>query len=283
MKRILLQLDTDAMPSVFDRVVAVDAGVDEIFSYGGVTPENVMGLVHGLMFTRGPADLSHSAIFIGGSDMAAGEAVLKKVWKTLFSPLTVSVMLDSNGSNTTAAAAVRVAASHLTLSNTRAVVLGGTGPVGERAARILAREGAEVVVASRSIERAEASCERIRTAVPNAKVIPSLSTPSAIASLAAGTQLLLAAGAAGVQFLSQEERQQWGDLKVAIDLNAVPPVGLEGIKVTDRAAMQGDVLCYGAIGIGGGKMKLHKQAIHRLFESNSTVLDVNEIYDLPRQ
>jgi hypothetical protein len=73
MKRILIQLDTDPQPSVFDRVVAVDAGVEELFSYGGVTVENVEPLVHGAMFTRGPADLKNTAIFVGGSDVAAGE------------------------------------------------------------------------------------------------------------------------------------------------------------------------------------------------------------------
>ncbi|MCA9093493.1 MAG: bifunctional NADP-dependent methylenetetrahydromethanopterin dehydrogenase/methylenetetrahydrofolate dehydrogenase, partial [Planctomycetaceae bacterium] len=62
MKKILIQLDTDVFPSSFDRVVAVDAGVDELFSYGGITPENVVGLVHGAMFTRGPADLKNTAI-----------------------------------------------------------------------------------------------------------------------------------------------------------------------------------------------------------------------------
>ena len=54
-RKILIQLDTDPHPSVFDRVVAIDAGVDELFSYGGVKPEQVAGLVHGAIFTRGPA------------------------------------------------------------------------------------------------------------------------------------------------------------------------------------------------------------------------------------
>ena len=57
MKRILIQLDTDAHPSTFDRVVAVDADVDELFSYGDVGQGNVTGLVHGAIFTRGPHDL----------------------------------------------------------------------------------------------------------------------------------------------------------------------------------------------------------------------------------
>ena len=102
---ILVQLDTDPLPSVFDRVVAVDSGVQHLFSYGGVTPQNVTPLVHGCIFTRGPKDLRATAIFIGGSDVAAGEALLGAVRADL-NPFTVSVMLDSNGANTTAAAAM---------------------------------------------------------------------------------------------------------------------------------------------------------------------------------
>src|SRR5438445_11776348 len=108
-RKILIQLDTDPHPSVFDRVVAVDAGADHIFSYGSVKPEHVRGLVHGAMFTRGPKDLHCTAVFVGGSDVAAGEAVLEAVRKTLLPDwgLQVSVLLDSNGANTTATAAVR--------------------------------------------------------------------------------------------------------------------------------------------------------------------------------
>ena len=64
MKSILIQLDTDSHPSTFDRVVAVDSDVEQLFSYGDVTPENVTGLVHGAMFTRGPEDLKNTAIFL---------------------------------------------------------------------------------------------------------------------------------------------------------------------------------------------------------------------------
>src|SRR5436190_16453301 len=124
MKNILIQLDTDPFPSVFDRVVAVDSDVDELFSCGGVTPEQVEPLVHGAIFTRGPKDLARTAIFIGGSDVAAGEALFAKVRKSFYGPLRVSVMMDSNGSNTTAAAAVLSARKHLALQGTSALVLG---------------------------------------------------------------------------------------------------------------------------------------------------------------
>src|ERR1041384_6244290 len=106
MRKLLIQFDSSPHPSVFDRVVAYDGGADEVMSYGGVTPEAVRDLVHGCIFTRGPKDLRHTAIFIGGTDMAAGERLFAAVQKTFFGPMRVSVMLDSNGSNTTAVAAV---------------------------------------------------------------------------------------------------------------------------------------------------------------------------------
>src|ERR1700730_7664913 len=72
-RKILIQLDSDAQASVFDRVVAIDAGADEVFSYADVKPEQVRDLVHGAIFTRGPKELKSTALFIGGSNVAAGE------------------------------------------------------------------------------------------------------------------------------------------------------------------------------------------------------------------
>src|SRR5258708_5557374 len=171
-RKILIQLDTDPQPSVFDRVVAVDAGADHIFSYGSVKPEQVQGLVHGAIFTRGPKDLHRTAIFVGGSDVAAGEAVLDAVRAALLPDwgLQVSVLLDSNGANTTAAAAVRAAARHVELRGVPALVLGGTGPVGQRVARLLAHEGADVRLASRQAARAQAAALAIREKLTGAKV-----------------------------------------------------------------------------------------------------------------
>src|SRR3954464_5202842 len=125
--KILVCFDTDPQPSVFDGVVAVDAGVDHLFRHGGVTGDAVRDLVYGAMFTRGPADLKNTAVFIGGSDVGAGEVLLSQAQKCFFGPMRVSVMLDSNGANTTAAAAVLSAKKHAPLQNSRVTVLGGTG------------------------------------------------------------------------------------------------------------------------------------------------------------
>jgi hypothetical protein len=279
---ILIQLDTDAQPSVFDRVVAVDAGVDHLFSYHGVRPEQVEALVHGAIFTRGPADLHRTALFVGGSDVAAGEQVLGAVKEVMRKAgLSVSVMLDSNGSNTTAAAAVRAAVRHTDVGSSTALVLGGTGPVGQRAALLLARNGAKVRIGSRQVERAEAVCRAIRAQLPTANVtaVPTATSADGPKALE-GCDLVIAAGAAGVVVLPKKLRVACPTLRVAIDLNAVPPVGIEGIEVFDKAVTRDGAVCYGAIGVGGTKMKIHRAAINHLFERNDLVLDAEEIYDL---
>ncbi len=86
--------------------------------------------------------------------------------------------------------------------------------------------------------------------------------------------------AAGVQLLSSAQLSQHKNVKVAIDLNAVPPAGIEGIGVMDKAVERQGRFDYGAIGVGGLKMKIHKAAIRSLFERNDAVLDAEEIFSL---
>ena len=280
---ILVQLDTDALPSVFDRVVAVDAGVQNLFSYGGVTPENVMALVHGCIFTRGPKDLHKTAIFIGGSDVTQGEAVLSAVKKHLIPAygLSVSVMLDSNGANTTAAAAVRAAGRHIDLNHVPSLVLGGTGPVGQRVARLLARHGGHVRIGSRQADRAEAVAARIRAEIPDAKVEgASVGSSSDGPKALEGRELVIAAGAPSAVLLPKKIRQSCSTLRVAIDLNGVPPAGIEGVELGDAGVHRDGLVCYGALGVGGTKMKIHRAAIADLFTKNNLTYDIDEIYAL---
>jgi hypothetical protein len=280
-RNILIQLDSDVHPSVFDRVVAVDAGAEMIFSYGGVKPEQVRDLVHGAIFTRGPKDLKHTALFIGGSDVVSGEILLAEALKHMIPQygLRVSVLLDANGANTTAAAAVRAAARHLDLKSAKALVLGGTGPVGRRVALLLARQGATVRVGSRQQTRAASVCDSLRQRIAGLNVEPaSITDAASLTAALAERALVIAAGAAGVVLLPLAARKACPMLKVAIDLNAVPPLGVEGAGVGDKGVERDGVICYGAIGVGGMKMKIHQAAVARLFQSNDQVLDAEQVY-----
>ena len=278
--KILVCLDTDPQPSVFDGVVAVDAGVEQLFRHGGVKPDAVRDLVYGAMFTRGPADLKNTAVFIGGSDVEAGEELMAAARVSFFGPMRVSLMLDSNGANTTAAAAVLTAAKHVTLADSTVTVLGATGSVGRRVVRLLATAAREVRVASRQLSRAKLVCESIsKHSTANLEPCETRNEDSILAALG-NASVVIAAGAPGIELLPERIRSACKELQVAIDLNAVPPAGIAGIGSQDKAKENGGQICYGAIGVGGLKMKLHKAAIRRLFDSNDAVLDAEEIYAL---
>jgi hypothetical protein len=282
--RILVQLDTDEQASVFDSVVAIDAGVEHLLPHADVRPGNVRQRVHGAIFTRGVDDLRFTALFVGGSDVAAGEDVLAEVLRSFLGPLRTSVMIDSGGANTTAAAAVLAAAKHVDLSATTALVLAATGPVGQRVVRLLARQGAIVRAGSRSMDRARAVCEAVGKRVDGAHVSAHAThNEEQMAEALRGAQIVFAAGAAGVELVSDATRRRAEGLKVAVDLNAVPPLGIAGVKVTDKAQERDGASCYGAIGVGGTKMKIHRAAIQSLFESNDRVLDAEEIFEIGRQ
>jgi hypothetical protein len=279
-RKLLLQLDTSPQPSVFDRVVAYDGDADEVMSYGGVTPSTVLELVHGVIFTRGPKELHNSAIFIGGSDMAAGEQLLEAVRKAFWGPMRVSVMLDSNGSNTTAVAAVmKLEQAAGGVQGRRVVVTAGTGPVGLRASGLFARAGADVTLTSRRQPAPavlDALRERFRGTVRGTPMADALAAHAVLD----GVELILNCGPAGTRLVPREAWAGRAGLRAAADLNAVPPLGVEGIEVTDNGVERHGTIVFGALGIGGLKMKIHKACIARLFQQNDLILDVETIAEI---
>jgi len=284
MRKLLLQLDSSKLPSVFDRVVALDAGADEVLSYGGIAEADVRDLIYGAIFTRGPKDLKNTAVFIGGSEMAAGERLLAAAQKTVFKPFTVSLMLDSNGSNTTAVAAVakmRQAAGDV--RGQRVVIVAGTGPVGIRAAGLFAKAGAEVVITSRTRETGERARDLVVLRFGGTVRSVAMAAASDAADACGGAVLLLNAGPAGVQLVPRRIWTNCPGLKVVADLNAVPPLGVEGVEATDDGVTRDGVVCFGALAVGALKLKVHKACIARLFERNDLVLDAETIADVARE
>jgi methylenetetrahydrofolate/methylenetetrahydromethanopterin dehydrogenase (NADP+) len=284
MRKVLLQLDSSRLPSVFDQVVAYDAGADLIMSYGGVTEGDVRDLIHGCIFTRAPKDLKNTAVWIGGNNMSAGEQLLAIAQDTLFAPFKVSIMLDSNGSNTTAVAAVvRIEQAVGDLRGKSAVILAGTGPVGQRAAGLLSKGGASVTITSRKPEQGDRARRAIGERFGVEVAVRTMTDPGHCAEVLDGAAILLNSGPAGVLMAPKAAWTGCASLKVAVDLNAVPPLGIEGVELTDSGVERQGVKVYGAFGVGGFKTKLHKACIAKLFERNDLVLDAETIAEVARQ
>jgi threonine dehydrogenase-like Zn-dependent dehydrogenase len=264
--------------------VAYDAGADVVLSYGSVTEGDVRDLIHGCIFTRGPKDLHNTAVWIGGNNMSAGEQLLAMAQDALFAPYSVSIMLDSNGSNTTAVAAVvKIEETIGDLRGRKVLILAGTGPVGQRAAGLLARDGAEVTITSRKPEQGEKARQFISARFSVQVEAVTLNDPSKLPELLDGVEVLLNSGPAGVQMVPRAAWDRAEGLEIAVDLNAVPPLGIEGIEVDDAGGMRGKVVAFGAFGIGNFKTKLHKACVARLFTRNDLVLDAEAIAEIARE
>jgi threonine dehydrogenase-like Zn-dependent dehydrogenase len=282
-QKLLVQLDSSPHPSVFDRVVAFDGGAEQVMSYGGIAEDAVRDLVHGAIFTRGPRDLHNTAIFVGGTDMAVGERLLKAVTKSFFGPMRVSVMLDSNGSNTTAAAAVsRLRQAAGEVRGRRVVITAGTGPVGVRAAGLFAAAGAQVVITSRK-PADPALLSGLEQRFGGKVQAVTMADPSQASQVLDGAQLLLNTGPAGVVLVPRDAWAGRDGLIAVADVNAVPPAGIEGVEAMDDGIRRDGVTVFGALGVGKLKMKVHKACIRKLFEKNDWVLDAESIADVAEQ
>jgi methylenetetrahydrofolate/methylenetetrahydromethanopterin dehydrogenase (NADP+) len=202
----------------------------------------------------------------------------------LFDSFSVSIMLDSNGSNTTAVAAVvKIEETLGDLRGKKVLILAGTGPVGQRAAGLLAKDGAEVTITSRKPEQGEKARQFIsaRFNVPVEAV--TLNDPSSLPELLQDVEVLLNSGPAGVQMVPRGAWTAAKSLKIAVDLNAVPPLGIEGIEVNDNGNKRNGVVVFGAFGVGNFKTKLHKACVARLFTRNDLVLDAEAIAEIARE
>jgi NAD(P)-dependent dehydrogenase (short-subunit alcohol dehydrogenase family) len=204
--------------------------------------------------------------------------VLAAVRRKFFGKFRVSVMFDCNGSNTTAAAAVAWLAHGRSLAGKRAVVLGGSGPVGQRAAVLLAREGANVAITGRKREVVQAACDSIHARFGIVVQAVEAPTNAERGAAVAGAQIVLATGAAGVTLLDEKQWQDSPTLELVADANASPPAGIDGVGQSDRGLAKHGKILFGSLGFGALKLALHRACVARLFEQNDLLLDAEEIY-----
>ena len=286
MKKVLVQLDTDQHPSPFDAIVAYDAAVDVLLSYGSVTPEQVKDLVQGAFFTRAPNDLSSMAVWVGGSDVSEGEKVLDAVQTAYFGPFRISAMHDSDGCNTTAATAIALIAKGRDLDGRRAVII-GVGPVGLRSATLLRQEGCDVLAVTIPADVLGTDSYRTPRGLAVAEQLGiEAREPSDRAEMEAALEdanIVLASGPAGVQVLREEVWSANPTLELLADYNAAEPLGIEGTKATDDMVEYDGKIVLGALAIGGPKMKVHKACVRRMFERNDQVLDTDAVYAIAKE
>ena len=271
-KKYLLHMLTSAKNlSPFDANMAYDAGWDACIPYIQVESGEVKGLVEDAIFSRGPSGVKRTGLFIGGRDMHEAMEMLETCQKSMVPPFVVSAFADPSGAFTTAAAMVAKVEKALRdghgegLSGQRIVALGGTGPVGSAAAVIAANAGARVTILGRQKEKSDHAAELCNQKYGTDSTIDGEANDQ-LDQLLGETDVVFASAAAGIQLVSKEQMANAPRLKVAADVNAVPPSGIHGLGVMDDGSPIEDSQS-GAVGIGAlaiGNVKYQTQ--HRLLQ-----------------
>lgn len=277
---ILHMLTPGKQMSPFDINMAADAGWQLVPTYTDVTLDAVTGLTQDAIFSRGPKGVARTGLFIGGRDVLLAADMLKRAKDSMVKPFVVSAMADPSGSYTTAAAMVACVEAQLkkrgeTLADQRVAILGGTGTVGRIAGVLAAREGAQVVLSSRhGIDVAEEAARETGQRFEATLHGVSGGDREAIRRSIAEADVVLATAAAGVQVISAEDLRFAKRLKVAADVNAVPPEGIAGVGVMDdgKPLAGTQAVGIGALAVGNVKYQTQHRLLVRMRETDKPVM-----------
>lgn len=291
---ILHMLTTAKNLSPFDVNMAMDAGWVAAIPYINVEPSEVMGLAQDVIFSRSPKGLKKTGIFIGGRDTKQAMDMLKTAKNAMFSPFEVSVFADPSGAFTTAAGMVAAVEKELsnkfntTLEGKNILSLGGTGPVGQIAAVIAAQAGANVRIIGRQLEKAQRIADLCNDEFGDGKIAIEAGVDADKGEYIKTTDIVLATGAAGIELLNADHIASATQLKVAADVNAVPPSGIAGLDAFDNgkvlASSTSGAIGIGALAIGNVKYQAQSRLLKKMIESDKPVyLHFEHAFEVARE
>jgi methylene-tetrahydromethanopterin dehydrogenase len=280
--------------SPFDVNMALDAGWTSAIPYLHVESGEIQALVQDAIFSRSPGGLKRTGIFIGGRDAKMAVDMVRSAAKAMVPPFGVSVFADPSGAFTTAAAMVAVVEHelatkfHMDLKGKKVLALGGTGPVGQIAATLAAKAGAVVKIIGRQLEKAQTIATLCDTEFGDGQTQIEGDADANKAELIKDADIVFATAAAGIQVLSAELVAAAPQLKVAADVNAVPPSGIAGLDAHHRgnpiAGSQSGAVGVGALAIGNVKYKTQSALLKRMRETDKPVyLSFDDAFELARE
>lgn len=292
---LLFYLDTDLKASPFDICMAYDVGYNAVIPYENVTPEEAKIIVQDALLSRGPKAVKHTAFLIGGKSAEKAEEVFKAVKDSMFPPFKTSIIVDPAGAYTTAAAMVAKAEHALSKSKLgelkdKTCAILGTGSVGQIAAVLLAKLGCNVMIVSLNPKRVDGKEHAEGIAALLAKdhgvqvqgiFAP---TPASKIDILKKADVVMCAGIRGVRIIDKEMLNEVKTMKVLLDINAVPPFGVEGIELKDdmREMLPG-IFTIGALTVGDLKHKLEKEILREARSDGKEVYNYNVALPLARK
>ena len=292
---LLFYLDTDSKASPFDICMAYDAGYNAVIPYENVTPEESKTITLDALLSRGPKGAKNTVFLIGGKNAEKAEEVFEAVKASMFPPFKGSIIVDPAGAYTTAAAMVAktenaLLASKLGQLNEKTCAILGTGAVGQIAAVLLAKMGCNVIIASLNPKRTDGKEHAEGIAKTLAKdhgvQVQGIFAPTAADKIEIlnKAEVIMCAGIRGVTIIDKEMLNAVKNMKVIVDINAVPPLGAEGIELKDdMREMAPGIFAIGALAVGELKHKLEKEILREARSSGKELYNYNTALPLARK
>jgi methylene-tetrahydromethanopterin dehydrogenase len=293
--QLLFFLDTEKIASPFDVCMAYDAGFNAVIPYENVTPEAAKTIVQDAIFSRGPKGANHTCFFVGGKDIIKAEEISEVVKNSMFPPFEASVIIDPGGAYTTAAATVakveEALVSHkLGSLGRKTCAVFGTGAVGRIIAVLLTKLGCDVTIASLNPKRVHGDeyAAQVAKALHNkygAAVQGVFApTPEKKLEILKKTEVIFCAGTRGVRVIEKKLLQKLKLMKVMADINAIPPLGIEGIKLEDnmREIVPG-IFAVGGLTIGRLKHKVEEEMLKVVRSNGKGIYHYNFALELARK
>ena len=292
---LLFFLDTDPRASPFDICMAYDAGFSAVVPYENVTPEEAKRIVQDAMFSRGPKGAKATCFFIGGRNDEKAEEVLEIVKNTMFPPFVSPIIIDPRGAYTTSAAMVAKvedALSNHNLGNLsdKTCAIFGTGSVGRTTAVLLARLGCEVIIVSTNPKRSD-GVKYIESVAESLLKRHGVTVQGVYApkwedkvQVLKKADIIFCAAAPGIRIIEADMLEELKLMKVMVDINAVPPLGIEGMKLEDdmREIAPG-IFGIGPLTIGKLKHKLEMEILREAKKNGKGIYDFNSALQLARK
>jgi hypothetical protein len=266
----LVQLDTCARPSLFDSGAAIDADIDHIDPIGSVSAEETPKLVQDALFSRAPG--FSTAFWVGGDQHDLADAIGQAAYDCQVKPFWANVAVDPSGSNTTAAAIFSVLRETVSPADGPLLVVGGSGMVGQALVTMASWQGYRVWISAANRERLARVADALAARYQIAR--PTLWDPTHPVAFAA----VVATGPAGVEVFRPNALAS--PARVLVDVNAVPPAGIRGVEPNDAGRPTEWGQAWGALAVGGRKMKLHHHLLRVLFQPPHRLYNRQAILDL---
>lgn len=280
--------------SPFDVNMAIDAGWSNCIPYVSVEQDEVQALVQDAIFSRGPSGVKRTGIFFGGRDMHVAMDMLKVCQKSMVPPFQVSAFADPSGAFTTAAGMLATVEKALQdkfdtdLSGKNVACLGGTGPVGMAGAVIAAKAGAQVTIFGRKKDKSQRVAGVCNAEYGSDEISIAGDSIDDLDKYLAEVDVILATASAGIEVLNADQLQKAAQLKVAADVNAVPPSGIAGLDVMDNAKViagsPNNAVGIGALAIGNVKYQTQNMLLKKMCQTETPIyLHFEHAFEVARE